>query len=52
MWTSHQVYSTDLHDSKHYVDRGPCIGKVGRSVVPGDDDVGESHSGGGSDGRS
>jgi hypothetical protein len=38
--------------SKHYVSRGPRVGKVGRSVGPGDGGVGGSHSGGGSSGRS
>jgi len=38
--------------SNHYVPRGPRVGEVGRSTGPGDGDVGGSHSGGGSSGRS
>jgi uncharacterized membrane protein YgcG len=38
--------------SKHYVSRRPRVGEVGRSSGPGDGDVGGSHSGGGSSGRS
>ena len=68
VWTSHQVYSADLHEiskedennnitrlnaySKYYVPRRPRVGEVGRSSGPGDGGVGGSHSGGGSSGRS
>ena len=38
--------------SKYYVPRRPRVGEVGRSAGPDDGDVGGSHSGGGSSGRS